>query len=400
MNHLACFARQGKGTKLVDCSEVSSILKLAMSVRGSLRTMSIEDVFDWIDRRALVGHLSVERGDAAHSFHFDEGAITAASSNLPGEHLGQLLMSRGLVSEEQLSQAFSVQADTGVFLGKVLLMSEALDEGALKEVLEIKLREAVWDVLSWQGGHFHFEEGERTGAEFEVRVPLHTTLDLGKLQVRRWQAIREQIPSEQMCFWVADFFAVQDPASSERVQAQVARLIECVERGLTVNQMVLEHHGRRFQVMSLLCQLLERGALQAERRAEMRPDSSDDTTTEVEAAARGRAAGGNKEGALKLTTEALARDPENESLQTLHKELQRSLFAELSRELLGTFRVPKLLLQREEIGEMELDDHERYLIGRIDGHWDLLSLVRISPIREVDALLTFKRLHERGVIEL
>ncbi len=363
--------------------------------------MSIEDVFDWIDRRALVGHLSVERGDAAHSFHFDEGMITAASSNLPGEHLGQLLMSRGLVTEEQLSQAFAVQADTGVFLGKVLLMSGALDEAALKEVLEIKLREAVWDVLSWQGGHFHFEEGERTGAEFAIRVPLHTTLDLGKLQVRRWQVIRERIPSDQMRFWVADFFAVQDPNSSERVQAQIARLIECVERGLTVNQMVLEHHGRRFQVMSLLCQLLERGALLAERRSEVRPETGEeDTTTEIEAAARGRAAGGNKEGALELTTEALARDPENESLKTLHKELQRSLFAELSREFLGAFRVPKLLVERDELANVELDDHERYLVGRIDGHWDLLSLVRISPIREVDALLTFKRLQDRGLIEL
>ena len=363
--------------------------------------MSVEDVFDWIDRRALVGHLSVERGDAAHSFHFDEGAITAASSNLPGEHLGQLLMSRGLVSEQQLSEAFSVQADTGVFLGKVLLMSGALDETALKEVLEIKLREAVWDVLSWQGGHFHFEDGPRKGSEFTVRVPLRTTLDLGKLQVRRWQKIREMIPSEHLCFWVADFFAVQDPKSSERVQAQVARIVDCVERGLSVNQMVLEHHGRRFQVMSLLCQLLERGALQSERRAELREDTGDeDAATEVEAAARGRAAGGNKVGALELTTQALGRDPENESLQALHKELQRSLFAELSRELLAKFRVPKLLVERNELDSMELDDHERYLAGRIDGHWDLLSLMRISPIREVDALITFKRLHDRGIIEL
>jgi len=363
--------------------------------------MSVEDVFDWIDRRALVGHLSVERGDAAHSFHFDAGSITAASSNIPGEHLGQLLMSRSLVSDEELSEAFVVQAETGVFLGKVLLMSGALNEASLKEVLEIKVREAVWNVLSWEGGHFHFEEGTREGSEFEIRVPLHTTLDLAKLQVKQWKAIREQIPSDHVRFWVTDFFAVQDPDKSARVQAQITRLVECVERGLTVNQIVLEHHGRRFQVMSLLSQLLERGALRSDRRSEPRADTGDDeTATEIEAAARGRAAGGNKEGALELTREALKNDPENESLQTLHKELQRSLFAELSRELLATFRVPKLLVEKEELAAMELDDHERYLAGRIDGRWDLLSLIRISPIREVDALITFKRLQSRGIIEL
>ncbi|MCP4445280.1 MAG: DUF4388 domain-containing protein [Myxococcales bacterium] len=363
--------------------------------------MSIEDVFDWIDRRGLIGHLSVERGDAALSFHFDEGAITAASSNVPGEHLGQLLMSRGLISEEQLRDAFAVQADTGVFLGKVLLMSGTLGEAALKEVLEIKLREAVGDVLSWQGGHFHFEEGPRQGSEFEIRVPLRTTLDLGKLQVRRWHVIRERIPQDNMRFWVSDFFAVQDPRSSARVQAQVARIIACVERGISINQMVLEHHGRRFQVMSMLCRLLERGALTSGRRSELRADTGDeDTAMEIEAAARGRAAGGNKEGALKLTTEALGRDPESESLQALHKELQRSLFAELSHELLGTFRVPRILVDREQLESMDLDDHDRYLAGRIDCHWDLLSLMRISPVREVDALMTFKRLKNRVLIEL
>ena len=176
-----------------------------MSIRGSLRTMSIEDLFDWIDRRRLVGHLSVERGDKAHSFTFEDAAITAASSNVPGEHLGQLLMSRGLIDDKQLSEAFSVQAETGVFLGKVLLMSERLDEASLREVLEIKFREAVWDVLSWQGGHFQFDVGQRGGSEFEIRVPLRTTLDLGKLQVARWRTIRKLIPSDTLRFFVTDF---------------------------------------------------------------------------------------------------------------------------------------------------------------------------------------------------
>jgi hypothetical protein len=371
-----------------------------MSIRGSLRTMSIEDVFGWIDKRHLVGHLSVERGDAAHSFHFDKGQITYASSNLPGAHLGQLLMSRGLVTEKQLSEAFEIQAETGVFLGKVLLMSGALDEKELKAVLEIKVREAFWDVFSWEGGHFQFEPGTRQGSEFEIGVSLSAAIDLGRLQVKRWRLIRKDIPSDTLCFWVADFFKVQNPDDSDRVRAQTARLVDCVERGLTVNQMVLEHHGRRFQVLSRLADLIERGAIQTDRRAERRAPSNEESATEIEAAARGRAAGGNKAEALELSARALEIDPENQSLQALHKELQRSLFAELSRELLGTFRVPKLAVQRSELSTYDLNDHEKYIIGRVDGHWDLLSLMRLSPIREVDALLTFKRLHDRGIIEL
>ena len=155
----------------------------------------------------------------------------------------------------------TLQAETGVYLGKVLLMSGALDANSLREVLEIKLREAIWDVLSWQGGHFQFDEGPRGGSEFEVRVPLRTTLDLGKLQVARLRTIRQLIPRDDVRFFVTDFFAVQDPSRSERIRAQTDRLVGCVERGLTLNQIILEHHGRRFQVTSRLAELIERGAL-------------------------------------------------------------------------------------------------------------------------------------------
>lgn len=371
-----------------------------MSIRGSLRTMSIQDVLDWIDNRRLVGHLTVERGDSVHAFHFDEGVITSASSNLPGEHLGQLLMSRGLVNETQLSEAFKVQADTGVFLGKVLLMIGVLSETALREVLELKVGEAICDILSWDGGRFVFEPGTRSASEFAIRVPLRTTLDLGVRQAKRWREVRALIPSDDLRFWIKDHFALEDSDLSEQMRLQERRIAGCIDRGLSVNQMVLEHHGRRFQVMNLLADLLSREVLAKERRSEERIESPSDPARDVESAARGRAAGGNKAEALEMTTKALRENPDSESLHTLHKELQRSLFAELSRELLSTFRVPKLRVSLEQIAELELSDHERYLASRIDGRWDLLSLMRISPLREVDALLTFKRLAERGIIEL
>jgi hypothetical protein len=371
-----------------------------MSVRGSLRTMSIEDLLRWIERRNMIGHLSVERGSVARSFHFEKGEITSASSNIPGEHLGQLLMSRGLVNEQGLTSAFQVQADTGVLLGKVLLMVGDLAEDDLRDVLELKVREAVCDVLSWDAGTFLFEDGGKAVSEFEIRVPLQTTIDLGILQASRWRQIREVVASDEWRFWISDHFRIQDPSASKVVRQQVARLVECVERGLTVNQMVLEHHGRRFQVLTHLADLIERGAIKPERRTEARTGDEDTANNDIEAAARGRAAGGDRAGALAMTRSALEEEPESESLQALHRELERSLFASLSRELLGEFRVPRLLKSEDQLEGIELNDHERYLVSRIDGHWDLLSLMRIAPIRDVEALLTFKRLAERGIISL
>ena len=40
------------------------------------------------------------------------------------------------------------------------------------------------------------------------------------------------------------------------------------------------------------------------------------------------------------------------------------------------------------------------LAARVDGRWDLLSLVRSASVREAEALLAFARLAEVGVVEL
>ena len=39
-------------------------------------------------------------------------------------------------------------------------------------------------------------------------------------------------------------------------------------------------------------------------------------------------------------------------------------------------------------------------MSRIDGHWDVKSIIQVSPIREADAVRTLKRMREKGFIEL
>ena len=49
---------------------------------------------------------------------------------------------------------------------------------------------------------------------------------------------------------------------------------------------------------------------------------------------------------------------------------------------------------------MGLSPAELELAARVDGRWDLLSLVRSANVREAEALLAFAHLAEVGVVEL
>jgi len=374
-----------------------------MSVRGSLRTMSVEDVLDWIDHRFICGCLTVERGSVVRTFHFDSGYVTGASSNDPSEHLGQLLMNRGLLTEETLTEAFKVQADTGVLLGKILLMIGAVDEAQLRQVLEEKIREAIYDAMAWAEGSFTFERAPEADAvsEFEISVNLNSTLEDGRARVAEWQQLREVLPSDDVVLYISDRDRLFHPNDDDDRREEIIHLAALIDRHLTVNQIVLEENGRRFAVVKRLVQLIDRGGLGFDRRSELREESeAPPTSQDLERAARGRAARGDRAGALEMARGALELNPESPSLQKLHRELERSVFAELSRDLLANFCVPRLLKSKTELDELEMTDSERYLAGRIDGHWDLLSLMRVSPLREVEALITFKRLADRGIISL
>ncbi len=374
-----------------------------MSLRGSLRTMPILDLVDWIDRRFVCGTLTIECGSTVRTFHFDSGYVTGASSNVPSEHLGQLLLERGLVDEQALNDAFQVQADTGVLLGKILIMVNAIDAPGLKAALEDKIREAVYEAMTWKEGTFQFElVGEEEAAaisEFEVSLNLNATIEEGKMRAEQWEEIRELIPSDDAVLRVVDESKCFHPSDSPQRRAAIQRLVPSLRKQQSVSQTVLDLNGQNFRVSSLLVQLIERNALEVLAAPEPSGPSSDDPT-ELARAAQKRAAGGDRSGALELAAQALALEPENETLKKLHRELERAVFAELSRSLLSEFRVPRLLKQPAELETIDLSDTERYLAGRIDGRWDLLSLMRISPVRDVEALIIFKRLADRGIISL
>jgi len=360
--------------------------------------MSIEDVLSWIDRRFVCGTLTVEHDSVVRSLHFDSGYLTSASSNTSGEHLGSELIGRGLITEDQLAEAFEVQGDTGVLLGKILIMVGAVDEEQLRGALEDKIREAICDVLHWREGTFLFEPDlalERVN-EFEISVNLSEALDEGLARARQWHEIRTLVPSDDAVLTVKDAGKVARLPVDEERCAELQNIVEHVEAGMSVNDIVTMLGGRRFLVLTSVADLLEAGVLMLDSVKAIRLKE----VSELEGAARGRAAGGDRMGALELVRRAIGAEPDNDAIKYLLEELERTVLAELSRDLLGRFCVPKLLKDVAYLEKTELSDCERYLAGRIDGRWDLMSLMRGAPFRQVEALIGFKRLADRGIIEL
>jgi hypothetical protein len=365
-----------------------------MSLKGSLATMPPGDLFEWLARRGARGRVSLERGDVRRRFELHEGAIRSARSNVPGEGLGNLLLGRGLVSDAALQAALRAQAEgAGGTLAASLLATGAIGEPVLRLLHEEVIREALCEAVSWTEGGFEFTAGP-VEVDIGVAVAIDDALPYALAEAPRRREIRRLLPSDQVHLWVADRAAI--PPDRPDLDEVVAR----VEQGRSVDQIACEA-PTRFDALDRIAVLIEAGVLRLERRTRRRARANSDLEpSALGQAARGRAVGGDRAGALELARRAVLGAPDQEDLRILYHSLERALLAELGRELLGQFRIPRLLLNDREQGALELDEVECQLVARIDGRWDLLSLLQIVPLREVEILMACKRLAARGIISL
>src|SRR5256885_10078560 len=150
-----------------------------MSVRGALGTMPAEDVLEWVSRRRLSTPITFERRGVQRSLVVESGSIVWASSNRRDEQLGVILVRSGIVAERALAEALEARAETGVPLGKVLLMSGLITEIDLIEILATKIRETVTDVITWHDGQFDVvprAQSPSTGVNAQLSIDVCLTV--------------------------------------------------------------------------------------------------------------------------------------------------------------------------------------------------------------------------------
>lgn len=369
-----------------------------MSVHGALSTMPAEDVLEWAARRKLSAPLTFEHESTLRSLVVEDGIIVWASSNRRDEQLGVILARSGFVTERALAEALEARVESGVPLGKVLLMSGLISETDLIEILATKIRETVTDIVTWPEGTF--EVLPRTGppsSGVNAQLPIEICLTVARRRTARMQQIMGVLGSDDVTFQVPPGALPPAPDSTSGLIDR-ARLWALAGDRHTAGDLAATFRGERFATYDALAAMVEAGRLVIDRHQRDRASSA----VELAAGARNRLRQGDRAGALAMATQALHQDPSDEDVRRTFSQVERARVAEIAKQLLARHRVPRLVreLSDQLAAELALSDTEMELAARVDGRWDLLSLLRSVSVREAEALLAFARLAEVGVVEL
>jgi Domain of unknown function (DUF4388) len=355
--------------------------------------MPADDVLDWAARRRLTGVATFERRSVVRSLGLSEGNVVWASSSRKEEQLGLILAKSERVTERMVSEAISARNQTGVPLGKVLMMAGAIDESSLVDVLATKIRETVTDVLSWRDGTFDLiPRPQPTTAGVPAVLAIDVCLTIGRRRSKRLSEALRVLGGDEACFYAPP--SAVPPHADGAAAVDPLRLWRLASERKPTTDIVAAMGGERFTVLDALASMVASGRLVVDRRQRKRTDSA----IELAASARGRLRDGDRPGALEMASQALQQDASDPEVRETHARAERAVAAEVAKVLLSRHHVPRRT--RVSPDSVALTAAEREIATRVDGRWDLLTLVRSATIREADALMAFARLAELGVIEL
>lgn len=361
---------------------------IAMSVRGALSTMTAEDVLEWAAKRRLSAPIAFERRGVTRSVVVEDGVVMWASSNRRDEQLGVILVRSGIVAERALADSLEARAETGVPLGKVLLMAGMISEPALVDILATKIRETITDVLTWTDGTFEVvPRGQTAATGVATPMTMEHCLAHARKHYQRMTDIMSVLGSDDVTFYVP-------PAATPPIGAEPQRIWALAGDRHTAADIAAAFHGERFSTYDALAQMVAEDRLVIDRRHRERTNSA----VELAAGARGRLRAGDRAGAYAMAAQALHQDPSDAEVRKTFAQVERARVAEVAKQLLSRHRVPKRGVTPTP--DMGLSIAELELAQRVDGRWDLLSLVRSANVREAEALLAFSRLAEAGVVVL
>jgi hypothetical protein len=151
---------------------------IGMGFTGNLKTLSFGDILQLIATGKKTGLLKLTRPQGAKLIYFRDGNVVAASSESAAEEgrLGQLLVRRGQLSDDDLQRALKRQSANGKRLGHTLIELGIMERSAVVDALRAQVEEVVYSVFSYSSGDFQFVDGQVPDAS-------HILVELNSLNV-------------------------------------------------------------------------------------------------------------------------------------------------------------------------------------------------------------------------
>jgi hypothetical protein len=372
-----------------------------VGITGNLKTMQLSELLQWLSLGQKTGTLLIDGHGVEKRIYFQNGRINSSSSSDQREYLGHFLVSHGYITEEELKMAMEVQEESNILLGKILVMINAISETDLLRLMRKKAEESIYDVFLWVEGDFEFIDNELPDLKM---VPL--SLDVtgiimeGLRRYDEWQRIRLRVPDDSVVPQIVR------PLNLEELSEREKLIVPYIDGQKTIEEIALQTHNAEFNVARLVFEGLRNETMalaQAEPggRVPIAVAAGAVPEDEVEQfLARGKAhLKEDPQKAYRMFKVASDLDPSDGRAADAIRHAEREIKIALEKDGITGDKIPELAIPVAKLTEMPFSPHEGFVLSRINGSWDVKSIMKISPIKELEVLMIFQSFAKNGVIK-
>jgi hypothetical protein len=372
-----------------------------MAIQGTLKTMSLTDLLQFLAAGRKSGTLKFDCGKITKQVYFKNGLIVGSKSNDPREYLGQVLLHYGKVDDSQLKAAREVQRTSGAKLGEVLVQQGFLTEDEVLDILKTRTLDAIYDLFMWEEGDFEFYDEEPPPEDLLLMgvEPTNVIME-GIYRIDEFARYRTLVPSDRAILELNAGWT----SSLTKLGKEFRQVLVFVEKRMCVAEICYHMHASAFHVYGQLYTLISEGVARVagekpeEAPAPIEIEDLPESVTEMVWSAE-RKLETDPEAALEIIQKALQQQPNNPEAQELLPAAEETYIKHVyATSGLTPRSVPQLRISPAEMTNLQIDPQEGFVLSRINGSWDIQSILSICPFREADCLRMIKKLRERGVI--
>jgi hypothetical protein len=386
----------------------SIIGPVIMGIVGNLRTMQLEELLQWLSQSKKSGTLEIVHGRTEKKIFFKEGLILSSASNKPEEYLGHFLMSHGLINEGQLNRAVELQEKSRMLLGMILVNNGAIAERDLARMLRLKAEESIYDIFSWAEGDFRFlDDVLPESAMVPMRMDVTGIVMEGVQRVDEWRRIRQVIPNEQIIP-----VAIHDLSTVPGLGPGDQRIVGLINDERTIEEIRQQTRSTEYQTCKLIFDQWQLGRLKLVKLrggARVAPASAGAATAPIAGPISasllvegGRAflAQGEFDASLRHLRAARALEPDNPDAHETLLEAEKKIREHIERSGVTLASIPQVTASMDQLTSSNLSPQEGFMLTRINGTYDIQSILKITPMAQLDALMLFWKLATAGYIRL
>jgi hypothetical protein len=164
-----------------------------------------------------------------------------------------------------------VQQQSGILLGKILVMIDVINETDLHRLMRLKAEEEIYDIFLWREGEFQFVDDELPTMEMiPLQVDVTGIIMEGTRRVDEWQRIREIIPNETLIPSIVKSI----PADTLELDEVHLTIIAAIDGRRSLAELVPETRSSAFTVSSTVHSLVREGYIQLIDPASQRPSAA------------------------------------------------------------------------------------------------------------------------------